>query len=442
MKSLLRDSWLHNPLSVYVLLVSAILAVYYPALLSGIHPIDDPGIFAYFSASPPLSNILLPGNGYYYRPILELSFYLDNLLWGMEPSTMHLENILLHCANSVLVYLLARRICSDDTTPLIPLFSALLFALQPVNVEAVTWIAGRTDPLLTLFVLSSCFFLLRWLDKPRWQDMAGALLMFCAALLTKETALAFGAVVILIASTWPGVATRRQRLAAIVIMMATVMLIVIFALLLRSGESGLSLFLSGAELQVVQSIWKVLVAIGFYFKKLLVPFPLNFAINEVHQFYGLLGVAIFPVLWWAIRRYRQSGVLFISALLFVLPATLVAVKQIAWTPYAERYLYVSTALFALGLVDICKVWDKKYPAALRIFFVMLLCGSALGSFQRNHLWKDSFSFFEDAVVKSPEFGSVYHSLGGLLMQKGEIDRASEAFAIAAKAASSYRPPMA
>lgn len=107
---------------------------------------------------------------------------------------MHLENILLHCANSLLVFLLARKILvsQDNKTLVIPLFAALLFALHPVNVEAVAWIAGRTDPLLALFVLSSCYFLLRWLDKPRWQDMTATLLMFGAALLTKETALAFG----------------------------------------------------------------------------------------------------------------------------------------------------------------------------------------------------------------------------------------------------------
>ena len=84
-----------------------ILAVYYPAMLSGIHTIDDPGIFSLYSTSPSLATILLPGNGYYYRPLIELSFWLDNRLWGMEPVAMHLENILLHCVNSLLVFLLA-----------------------------------------------------------------------------------------------------------------------------------------------------------------------------------------------------------------------------------------------------------------------------------------------------------------------------------------------
>ena len=186
-------------------------------MLIGIHPVDDPGLFAKYSASPPLSNILLPGSSYYYRPVVELTFYLDNLLWGMEPVTMHMENIMLHCANTLLVYLLACKIYTDDESLLVPLFPALLFALHPVNVEAVTWIAGRTDPLLALFVLSASYFWLRWLDNPRWPDMFATMTLFGVALLTKETALAFGAV-LLLTVVWNGTDTGRQRLSVVAMM--------------------------------------------------------------------------------------------------------------------------------------------------------------------------------------------------------------------------------
>ncbi len=432
MKSLHSNNLLQHPLSVPLLLIAVILAVYYPALLGGIHPVDDPGIVAKYSAPQSFSSLLFPGKGYYYRPIVELSFYLDNLLWGMEPGIMHLENILIHCANSLMVLLLARRyfVRQENKTMEIPLLVALLFALHPLNVEAVAWIAGRTDPLLALFVLSSFFYILRWLDKPCWQDMAAALLMFCAALLTKETALAFGVVVILIVMTCSGSATVRQRLTAAGILVGPALLLVIFALLFRSGASGLNRFLSGTDLQAVHIAWQALIALGFYAKKLIFPFPLNFAINNVHPLNVLFALALFPLLWWAVRRYRRSGVLFIAALLLVMPALLVAVKQVAWTLFAERYMYLPSAFLVLGLVGVCENWQRKYPAIVRSAFVIMLCGSALVGFQRNLLWKDPFSFFEDAVTKSPEFGSVYYSLGGLLIQKGDIGRATEAFAIA------------
>lgn len=432
MRSWHSNSPLRHPLSVPVLLVALILAVYYPSLLSGIHPVDDPGLISFFSTSPPLLKIILPGNGFYYRPIIELSFYLDNLLWGLEPGIMHVENILLHCTNAVLVYYLARRILVryDNETQLVSLMAALLFALHPVNVESVAWIAGRTDPLLTMFVLFASYYWLNWLEKPGWQSITVTLMLFAAALLTKETAITFIAVAFLLALVWPGKATGRQRFKALSIVIVPVLLLLVLVLVFRSSTSGLSRFLSMNNLSLVQSTWELLVALGFYVRKLIFPFPLNFAIYTVHPMYGLLGVLLLPVLWLVYRSNRLSGAFFISSVLIILPAMLVAVKQIAWTPFAERYLYLASAFFVFGLVSIVKSRNRQLSVALLTCIVILLCVSGFGSFKRNLLWKDSFSFFQDAVVKSPEFGSVYYSLGGELIKKGEYDLAADAFATA------------
>jgi len=429
-------SWLSNnpllhPLFIPVLLVATILTVYYPAMLSGIHPIDDPGILSFYTASPLLSQILLPGNSYYYRPLVELSFWLDNLLWGMEPRAMHLESILLHSANSLLVFLLACKLTADTSkTRLIPLLAALLFALHPLNVEAVAWIAGRTDPLLALFVLSASYFWLRWLDAPCWLDMAATLILFGAALLTKETALAFGAVIPLLAVARPGTATIRQRLTAVGGMALTALLFVIIALLLFRGYSGLNKFVNGTGLQVGVGIKAALIAFGFYAKKLVFPFPLNFAIYEVSPVYGLAGVALIPYIWWGVCRHQLVGVLFISAAFFMLPAVLVAIKQVAWTPYAERYLYLPTAFCALGVsVSVSGGWNRQKNILLLAALCMALI-FAVVSFQRASLWADKLAFFQDAVAKSPKFGSVYYSLGGILLQSGKTAQAEAAFAVA------------
>lgn len=422
----------HNTFPFTLLFVAVILAVYYPALFSGIQTIDDSGIISLYSASPPLSHALLPGNGYYYRPLVELSFWFDNRLWAMEPVTMHLENILLHCVNSLLVFQLSSRMSDDhgEKCPLIPMLAALLFALHPVNVEAVSWIAGRTDPLLTLFVLSSCWFWLRWLDDPRWQDMVITLVLLGFSLLTKETAIAVGAVIFLLALVWPGTVTIRQRTTAVGFVLATGLLLIVFALLFRSGTSGLNRFVSGTDLQLVQVIWEALIAFGFYARKLVVPVPLNFAITEVHPVYGLLGMALLPVLFWCFLRRRLMGVLFISAALFVLPAVLIAVIQIAWTPFAERYLYLPSAFCGVGLSVLVQSGRKQFRGSLIILMLLVLTGFAFISVQRVMLWSNKMAFIQDAIAKSPDFGSLYNELGGLLLQCGEAERAADAFAAA------------
>lgn len=427
------NSPLHHPLLLPLVLVAAVLAVYYPALFSNFHPIDDSGIVAFYAASPPLSRVLLPGSGYYYRPLVELSYYLDNLLWGMEPAVMHLENILLHCANSLLVFLLARRVCAAGSYRnflLLPFLVALLFALHPVNVEAVAWVAGRTDPLMALFLLSSLHFWLGWLDGVRRPDLAVSLLLFAAALLTKETAFAFGAVLFLLALTRPGAATVRQRLAAVGVMAAPALLLIVGLLLARGDVSGLSRFISGINPLSTESAWNLLAILGFYARKLLAPVPLNFAITDVHPAYGLAGLALAPLLWWLLRWCRPAGVWFGSALLMLLPALLIAMKQVAWTPVAERYLYVSVALCALGLLPLLSRVRVRMRGTVVPVMVLAAVGCAVVSAQRTLLWQDQRAFFQDAIAKSPGFGSLYNELGNLLLKEGELQQAEAAFVAA------------
>lgn len=417
-----------HPLVQPLLLLAVILAVYYPALYSGVHPLDDPGIISRYSASIPFCHLLTPGSGYYYRPLLELTYWLDNLLWSMEPRTMHLENILLHCANSLLVFFLARRLGAEGM--LTPLLAGLLFALHPVNVEAVAWIAGRSDLLMTLFGLLSIWFVLVWLKQTDWRALAVASVFLCAALMTKETALCLGAVLFLMIVTWQGTATGRQRAITAGVMVVTVLLLVMAGLFFLGTNNGLVRFLTSANPHLWQGINDALQACGLYAKKLLVPVPLNFAIYEISPAYRLLGLLLAPLIWWVLRCNRPAGLLLTAALLCLLPAVLVAVKQVAWTRYAERYLYLPTAFVALGLAVYKPLLPDRRVSMLRGAAWCLACIYAFVSLQRNVLWSDKLAFFEDAIEKSPRFGSVYHSLGGVLHQSGQLDRAAEAFAVA------------
>ncbi len=426
-------SWLNSihPLAVPVLLVAVVLAVYYPALFNDFHSIDDPGIIKLYSSSPSLSQLLVPGSSYYYRPLIALSFWLDNRLWGMEPSVMHLENILLHCANSLLVYFLALRIVADTSGKLqssLPVLAALIFALHPVNVEAVAWIAGRTDPLLSLFVLSSLWFWLHWFEQPCWQDMAKAMLFYGAALMTKETALAFVAVVCMLSIMWPGTVNVRQRMMAFLVMVVPVLLLIIVVMVFSGGNSALTRFGSGDMVQPVQMGVDGFTALGFYIRKLFVPIPFNFAITVVHPLHSLIAVAFVPILWWVFLRLRIAAVFFLAAVFLILPALLIALRQVSWTPFAERYMYLPSAFYSIGLSVVIGQISIRYRKLSMVLVLMVLSGFAVINLQRVMLWGDKLAFFSDAVVKSPTFGSVYFSLGGELMKKGDYSGAAQAFA--------------
>lgn len=424
-----------HPLLVPVLLLVSVLLVYYPALLSGIHSIDDPGIISRYAASPPLSQILLPGESYYYRPLVELSFWLDQRLWGLEPSVMHLENMLLHLANAFLVYCIASRCLrkTDADGFWLPLCVALLFALHPLNVEAVAWIAGRTDPILALLALSSSLFLLRWLDDARWPDAVLAVVFFTLASLTKETAVALLPVSMLLVLMWPAGPGSPSRRARVRIVVGTLLVAILFALSLLAFKQELMAFrrfLTGDPTAPLQVALQLATALGFYFRKAFFPFPLNFAITEVSSWHALVALAGVLALAFALKRRYFPALFFASAALLIAPALFLAVRNISWTPYAERYLYLSTAFVSLGIGAMLPSPLQKARLWLVPPLVLLLLVFGVSSRQRAALWQDKMAFYQDAIAKSPRFGSLYNELGVLLLQDNSVDAAARAFASA------------
>lgn len=424
-----------HPLLVPVLLLASVLLVYYPALLSGIHSIDDPGIISRYAASPPLTQILLPGGSYYYRPLVELSFWLDQRLWGLEPSVMHLENMLLHLANALLVYRIASRCARKTGADLLwlPLCSALLFALHPVNVEAVAWIAGRTDPILALFALSGSLFLLRWLDDAGWTDALWAVLFYTLAALTKETAVALLPVSMLLVLIWPAEPGSPSRRARVRLVVGTLLAAVVFALSLLAFKQELMAFrrfLTGDAFAPLQAALQLATALGFYFRKAFFPYPLNFAITEVSPWHALAALAGVLTLAVALKRRSFPALLFASAALLIAPALLLALRNISWTPYAERYLYLPTAFVSLGVGAMLPSPWKKQRLWLVPPLLFLLLFFGVSSRQRAALWQDKMAFYQDALAKSPCFGSLYNELGVLLLQDNSVDAAARAFATA------------
>jgi tetratricopeptide (TPR) repeat protein len=417
-------------LLLYLLFVAVVVAAYYPALLGGFHAIDDPGIVSLYSSSPPLSRVLQPGAGYYYRPLLELSFWIDNLLWGMEPRMMHLENVLLHVANTGLVFALARRACAShpDVPKALPAFAALLFALHPVNVEAVGWVAGRTDPLLALFCLSSTLLWIEWLEAPRLSRLIASVAFFICAALTKETALAFLPVAALFALFWPGCSLSPRNRVATVCLIGLSVLLLIAAGLARGGKlNAVARLFAPGEAGPWQSLLDLLAAFGFYWKKMLLPLPLTFAITEVPHLYLLASVGVLLLLV-LLGRWRVAALFFAASGLMILPALVLVLRNISWTPVAERYLYLPTAFFSLGVCGL--IAQVKNSMRIAPLMVLLLLAAAVVVERRNALWQNQLAFFEDAVAKAPDFAAVHNELGAVHLRENQVAEAARDFATA------------
>jgi hypothetical protein len=130
----------------------------------------------------------------YFRPVTEYSFIADVKIFGLNTLELHSHNLLLHVANSCLVFFAMRSLLStsgiNQTRPTQPaLTAAIFFLVLPTHTESVAWIVARGDLLVCLFSLLAILTSLKYIQKPNHLMAATAATMTLLALLSKEAAL-------------------------------------------------------------------------------------------------------------------------------------------------------------------------------------------------------------------------------------------------------------
>ena len=436
-----------------ILLALITLAVYYPTLFAPFNSIDDKLLVTHLINKEGFtwSEHFFPGGrGDYYRPLIMLSYEFDKLAWGLEESFMHLENILLHLLNAVLLYLAACRLNKIFNLSLtwLPFVLAACFALHPVNTEAVNWITSRTDLMATTGVYAALYGLLVYYGTGR--ILPGVLSAFGLAFgaLAKEPALFFlpGALVII---WWSH--SKKERLTEYANLTGKILVSTAYAVVVagyfilrwlafhsdRGVENTLKVLstvepsaaASEALLPMSPVYFKLLLkATGFYFKKIFWPFPLNFATISVAESYLYAGVFVLLLICWLLyRRTLLSGIA-LSSLFIASSALLVILNPMSWTPVAERYLYMASGLFLMPLLfGLVINREQLFKSTIAVLLVTgLLAASAYGTYSRNIVWQDNVTLFQDAVEKSPNNKSAKNELALALIAAG---RQEEGYAL-------------
>ncbi len=374
----------------------------------------------------------------YYRPVIFFSFFLDYKLWGLFPLGFHLSNVVFHTTSVVLFYLLLLLILKGFGTERrerIAFFSSLLFALHPMHVESVSWIAGRTDVLCTLFLfLAFIFHLLSHTKKP---FLTLAVLFFYLSLISKEVALIFPLVAL--AYDFLSLKTRKKPLLLNYALYGA--LVGLYVLLKSRVHSTILPELSSqAELVEGTSLFEymnvIFASYFLYLKKLVFPTDFNAFMSEIPT--GLLYIVssitvlttvsiLFPVLIKARERTAAFALLWI--LITISPSLLVTVFTIAATPFAERYLYLPSAGFSLLLAYLLIKLGEKLQSkwvgytlliALSLFYLTM-------TVKRDAVWRNDLSLWRDTVEKAPREAFPHTNYGMALKDAGRIDEAIEEF---------------
>jgi len=429
-----------------MLLIVIVLTAYYPANFGELCSVDDVEMVESLQELSGWSfqGVFVPKmrEGLYYRPVLILSFLFDSFVWNLNEHLMHLENLLLHGINALLVYWFVFQLLPKGKRErsLIPLTAAFLFGLHPINAESVNWISGRTDILAATFTLLSANFLMLFRRHHEYRYLLASGFFMLSGFLTKEVAIAFlpGAFLLMAAHDHVKIEnsvsagsvinhSRRKRVFVPILLLG----VLSFFFLLRSAaimanEGRIGTTIKVIFLDLSHSGFVFLKAFGFYIKKLFLPFPLNFTIVEVDPLYEILAVPLVLLCIYLLSKRNLVSAVFLAGVFLITPAFLIALEQIAWTPYAERYLYLPAAFITAGSVLYAAILLKKVPylyARKGIFVAILLAVMMVATFYRSVIWMSNVTLFKDAVEKNPTFYLAKSEYAFALAKRGDIQNA-------------------
>ncbi|MDX9703524.1 MAG: tetratricopeptide repeat protein [Candidatus Auribacterota bacterium] len=369
-----------------------------------------------------------------YRPLRTLSFAIDYQLFGLNPVGYHCENVLLHCINTLLVFSILSVLLACTKKGFL---GALLFAVHPVQLEAVSWISSRGDLLFALFVLISFKWYISMTDDERikWTSISGLLLLYIFALLSKETAIAFFPVVIsydiLIMCCQKKInlyymVKKRLKIYLSIAGISLLYLIIRFNLFESVSQKP---YWGGS---VKSNILTMLEATLYYFKIIFYPVKLSIDYSNYPIIYSFADIRlIMPVLFYtavallcfyALRRKDYPFILFAGIfVLFLLPSwNIFPISAII----AERFLYVSligvAAVAGCVLYTICfenhTIFQRKI-CFLTVLFIFL-CLSFLSIYRNSH-WFSNYTIWKACVDVFPGNYKGHINLGTEYEEKGE-----------------------
>lgn len=344
----------------------------------------------------------------YYRPVVNLSFWLDQRVWGQNPRGFHITNIVLNALASALIALVLWELLHSGVWALI---GGLLFAAHSSHVESVAFISGRTDVLLALFIGIASFALLRSLRRHgRWWWLA-VLPAFAIALLSKEAAVLFPVLV----ATAPLLMRTRYDRRHLLLVAASVLVVAGYWLLRAAVVPGpLPL---GPAATLGQHVNDAVNTFGFYIRTFFFPFDHHakypadpaFLTLTPNTIAALLFVVTIPLV--ALRR-RFWVVLWGYAwtILFLLPVTnIVPIGPQA----AERLLYLPSAGLVMIIVTLCSRLFTVRPLLRQLAAVTLLLFVALSgadTLVRSRVWQDEPTLYGAMIREAPRAQSAYANL--------------------------------
>ena len=418
---------------IYAAVAAALIAVWwaYSPALHGPFLFDDATLP--FALPRATANLVKWMSG--VRPVTMFTYWINAKLSGNDPFSYHVLSVFFHLITSGFVFLIVNRLLAwsgapESKRPLLAGFAAAVYLLHPMQAESVAYLAGRAEAVSVMFGYAAfAVFLNRRERAASWGTAAAVLVLFGAAVLSKEHIIVLPALLLLTDYWWnPGFSFKGIRanwkLYAPMAFGALIALAAFWSLIMRAKTAGFGL----KDLTWYQYLFTQFRAIFVYLGLFALPvrltadwdFPFSKTLFDHGAVVGLVALLALVALAWRYRRRfpLASYGFFVFLLLMAPTSSVLPIKD----PIAERRVYFSMIGLLLIVVDLLArvKWERRVLVGACAALVLL---AAIGTHARAEVWSSPVSLWEDTVRKSPNKPRTHLQLAQSYYDDGQFARA-------------------
>lgn len=386
-----------------------------------------------------------------WQPLVWLSYMFDSQIAGLDPGIFHLTNLMLHIANTLLLLFLLHRMTGSLWRSS---FVAALFALHPLHVESVAWVAERKDVLSTLFWLLTILLYVRYVEKPSLGRYVWVPVVFALGLMAKPMLVTLP-IILLLLDYWPlgrlqskqiitqqkpnsndstPVPLRQLIMEKVPLLLLSTAVGIVTVITQKSSGAIKELGIFSMGVRTANAVFSY---IAYLCKTI---WPTNLAPFYPHPENSLptwevagSAILVIAITWFVARSRRHPYALvgWLWYLITLLPV--IGLVQVGAQAMADRYTYVP--MIGIGIMiawGIPSIIPQRQYKAIAVLAIGVIAAFSICTYQQVGYWRNDTTLFSHSVEVVKDNFVAHNNLGTVLLLRGKNEAALAHFREAAR----------
>src|SRR5438477_1581799 len=364
-----------------------------------------------------------------WHPLTTISHMLDCQLYGLKAGWHHFTNVVLHTLAAILLFLALQQMTGAIWRSA---FVAAVFAIHPLRVESVAWIAERKDVLSGVFFMLTLLAYVRYVHKPAIGRYVTMSVLFGCGLLSKSMLVTLP-IVLLFLDYWPldrfgdsrstitKLFTEKIPLFALAVGSCLATLLAQNFALGSTEHLPLKWRITNAIVTYLDYIWQMFWPVD------LVPFYIH-PENRLSISHLLVSAIILVAITGiAFARRRKNPYILVGWFWYIVMLTpVIGIIQVGLQGRADRYTYLPQIGLYVALVwlirDLTKSWRQR-EIILGAAAAIVLSGLSIFSWKQTTHWRDTETLWSHALTITPDSDVAHAGLAGIFLVRGQTDAA-------------------